>query len=54
MPVALGCRPKPVEHQVGATLVAVMRLLSATIIIGAISGAVIGGLGGRPAMRILS
>ena len=30
-----------------------MRLLSATIIIGAISGAVIGGLGGRLAMRIL-
>src|SRR4029078_5656824 len=31
----------------------VVRLLSATIIIGAISGAVIGGLGGRLAMRIL-
>jgi hypothetical protein len=31
----------------------VVRLLSAAIIIGAISGAVIGGLGGRLAMRIL-
>jgi hypothetical protein len=31
----------------------VVRLLSATIIIGATSGAVIGGLGGRLAMRIL-
>jgi hypothetical protein len=30
-----------------------VRLLSATIIIGAMSGAVIGGLGGRLAMRIL-
>ena len=30
-----------------------LRLLSATIIIGAVSGAVIGGLGGRLAMRIL-
>jgi hypothetical protein len=31
----------------------VVRLVSATIVIGAISGAVVGGLGGRLAMRIL-
>jgi hypothetical protein len=30
-----------------------IRLLSATIIIGAVSGAIVGGLGGRIAMRIL-
>jgi hypothetical protein len=31
----------------------VLRLLSATIIVGAVAGAVIGGLGGRLAMRVL-
>ena len=35
------------------TLEPVVRLVSATIFIGAISGAVIGGLGGRLVMRIL-
>jgi hypothetical protein len=43
----------PVGLRGWRSLEPVVRLLSATIIIGALSGAVIGGLGGRLAMRIL-
>src|SRR3954452_21127700 len=34
-------------------LAPIIRLVSATIIIGAVGGAIVGGLGGRVAMRIL-
>jgi hypothetical protein len=42
-----------IERRGWRSLEPVVRLLAATIIIGAVGGAVIGGLGGRLAMRIL-
>jgi hypothetical protein len=48
---ALTARPRDRERW--RPLESVIRLLSATIVIGAVAGALIGGVGGRIAMRVL-